>query len=152
MNIIAYLCSNSNRYDYNLQIAKAIDYEENTDYEYIRHDIRIIQLQCAIRGFSAFKSVEVEEFAKVIADTTVIRLDVRTQEEYAEGHRDNAINIDVKKDDFESKAISALPKDKTIAVYCRGGRRSKKAAKILTANGYTVVELNSGYKGWSSRK
>ena len=101
---------------------------------------------------NAFKSVEVEEFAKVIADTTVIRLDVRTQEEYAEGHIDNAINIDVKKDDFESKAISALPKDKTIAVYCRGGRRSKKAAKILTTNGYTVVELNSGYKGWSSRK
>ena len=101
---------------------------------------------------NAFKSVEVEEFAKVIADTTVIRLDVRTQEEYAEGHIDNAINIDVKKDDFESKAISALPKDKTIAVYCRGGRRSKKAAKILTANGYTVVELNSGYKGWTGNK
>ena len=68
---------------------------------------------------SAFKSVEVEEFAKVIADTAVVRLDVRTADEYAEGHIDNAINIDVLKDDFESKATATLPKDKTIALYCR---------------------------------
>ena len=101
---------------------------------------------------NGFKSVEVEEFAKVIADTAVIRLDVRTAEEYAEGHIDNAINIDVLKDDFESKATATLPKDKTIALYCRSGRRSKNAAKILTKNGYTVVELNSGYNGWKSKK
>ena len=65
---------------------------------------------------------------------------------------DNAINIDVLKDDFESKATATLPKDKTIAMYCRSGRRSKNAAKILTKNGYTVVELNSGYNGWKSKK
>ena len=97
---------------------------------------------------SAFKSVEVQEFAEVIADSALILLDTRTAEEYAEGHIDNAINIDVLRDDFESKATSTLPKDKTIALYCRSGRRSKNAAKILTKNGYTVVELNSGYNGW----
>ena len=97
---------------------------------------------------NAFRSVEVEEFARVIADTAVVRLDVRTPEEFAEGHIDNAINIDVKNDSFESKALSTLPKDKTIALYCRSGRRSKNAAKILSAHGYTVVELNSGYNGW----
>ena len=101
---------------------------------------------------NGFKSVEVEEFAKVIADTAVVRLDVRTADEYAEGHIDNAINIDVLKDDFESKATATLPKDKTIALYCRSDRRSKNAAKILTKNGYTVVELNSGYNGWKSKK
>lgn len=101
---------------------------------------------------NGFKSVEVEEFAKVIADTAVVRLDVRTADEYAEGHIDNTINIDVLKDDFESKATATLPKDKTIALYCRSGRRSKNAAKILTKNGYTVVELNSGYNGWKSKK
>lgn len=97
---------------------------------------------------NAFRSVEVEEFARVIADTAVVRLDVRTPEEYAEGHIDNAINIDVLNDGFEAKAVSTLPKDRTIALYCRSGRRSKNAAKILSANGYTVVELNSGYNGW----
>ena len=101
---------------------------------------------------NGFKSVEVEEFAKLIADTDVVRLDARTADEYAEGHIDNAINIDVLKDDFESKATATLPKDKTIALYCRSDRRSKNAAKILTKNGYTVVELNSGYNGWKSKK
>ena len=99
---------------------------------------------------NAFKSVEVEEFAKVIADTTVIRLDVRTPEEYAEGHIDNAVNIDVQNKKKKKKAVSTLPKDKTIALYCRSGRRSKNAAKILSANGYNVVELNSGYNGWKT--
>lgn len=89
-----------------------------------------------------------EEFARVIADTAVVRLDVRTPEEFAEGHIDNAINIDVLNDGFEAKAVSTLPKDRTIALYCRSGRRSKNAAKILSAHGYTVVELNSGYNGW----
>ena len=84
--------------------------------------------------------------ANLYAETYYI--DVRTAEEYAGDHIDNAINIDVLNDSFESKAVSTLPKDKTIALYCRSGRRSKNAAKILSANGYTVVELNSGYNGW----
>ena len=44
----------------------------------------------------------------MIADTDVVRLDVRTADEYAEGHIDNAINIDVLKNDFESKATATL--------------------------------------------
>lgn len=96
-----------------------------------------------------FKSVEVNEFEKVIADTTVVRLDVRRPDEYAEGHIEGARNIDVLKDDFEQKACAELPKDKTIALYCRSGRRSKKAADILAKNGYKVIELNTGYLGWT---
>lgn len=60
-----------------------------------------------------------------------------------------AVNIDVTKDDFEARATSLLPKDKTIAVYCRSGRRSKKAAGILVENGYKIIELNTGIKGWT---
>lgn len=96
-----------------------------------------------------FKSVEVEEFAQVISDTTVVRLDVRTAGEYNDGHIDGAINIDVLKGSFNEKAQSSLPKDKTIALYCRSGNRSKKAARALSEMGYNVVELNSGYKGWT---
>jgi len=96
-----------------------------------------------------FKSVEVDEFAQVISDTTVVRLDVRTAGEYNDGHIDGAINIDVLKGSFDEKAEQMLPKDKTIALYCRSGNRSKKAARTLTKLGYNVVELNSGYKGWT---
>lgn len=101
---------------------------------------------------TAFQSVSVEKFDSIIADTTGVTLvDVRTPQEFADGHIDRAINIDVKSNDFATIANSTLQKDKTIAIYCRSGRRSKTAAKILTENGFTVVELESGYNGWTSR-
>lgn len=91
-----------------------------------------------------------KKFEQIIADTAkVIRLDVRTAEEYAEGHIDGAMNIDVLKDDFKDNAITRLPKDKTIAVYCRSGKRSKKAAGILAKQGFNVIELDCGYIGWT---
>lgn len=80
-----------------------------------------------------------------------MRLDVRTAEEYADGHIENTLNIDVLKDDFQEKALITLPKDKTIAVNCRSGKRSKNAAKILVKNGYKVIELDEGYNGWVSK-
>ena len=107
---------------------------------------------CNLLGCTAqqqnFESLDVEAFEKVISDTSVVRLDVRSIDEYASGHIAKAINIDVMKDDFTTKATSLLPKDKTIALYCRSGRRSKKAAGILGENGYKVIELNSGISGW----
>lgn len=107
---------------------------------------------CNLLGCTAqqekFESLDAEAFEKVISDTSVVRLDVRSIDEYASGHIAKAINIDVMKDDFKIKATSLLPKDKTIALYCRSGRRSKKAAGILVENGYKVIELNSGISGW----
>ena len=107
---------------------------------------------CNLLGCTAqhekFESLNVDAFEKVISDTSVVRLDVRSIDEYASGHIAKAINIDVMKDDFTTKATSLLPKDKTIALYCRSGRRSKKAAGILVENGYKVIELNSGISGW----
>lgn len=113
----------------------------------------IMGMVCALFGCNAqpnkYSTVEVDEFSELIADTSVVRLDVRTSEEYAEGHIEGAINIDVMGSDFEDKAVAALPKDRTIAVYCRSGRRSKSAAGILADKGYHVVELNTGYMGWT---
>lgn len=95
-----------------------------------------------------FKSLSVEEFEQTISDAAVVRLDVRTPEEYAEGHLVSAINIDVQSDDFDAKASATLPKDKTIAVYCRSGRRSKMAAEKLVKMGFDVAELSTGFVGW----
>lgn len=97
---------------------------------------------------SPFKSVSVDEFEKIIASKNTLLLDVRTADEYAEGHIAFAINIDVKGDDFESKADTYLDKSRLIAVYCRSGNRSKKACNILTAKGYKVIELSTGIMGW----
>ncbi len=73
---------------------------------------------------------------------TVI-LDVRTPDEYAGGHLDTAINIDVMGDDFE-QAIAALPKDEAIQVYCQAGVRAGRAAKILETAGFGPVENLGG--------
>lgn len=115
----------------------------------------IMAMLCSIFGCTAqtkgFRSIGAEEFERAISDTAkVIRLDVRTAEEYADGHIAGAVNIDVLQDAFEGEATSRLPRDgKTIAVYCRSGKRSKKAAEILIRHGYNLVELDCGYIGWT---
>lgn len=98
----------------------------------------------------AFRSVGVEEFEKAVADSTYIVLDVRMPVEYAEGHIPGTdYNIDVLEDDFTKEALKKLPKDKSVALYCRSGNRSKTAARILAENGYEVLELATGFLGWT---
>ncbi len=97
---------------------------------------------------NGYESLSVEAYEQTIADTSVVRLDVRTAAEFAEGHIYKAVNIDVLKPDFEQKAVASLPKNRLIAVNCRSGKRSKNAANILVHNGYKVVELDNGYLGW----
>ncbi len=114
--------------------------------------VSLLSLLCAFFSCHAqgrgFESVSSDAFEKLITDTSVVRLDVRTAEEFEAGHIENAINIDVLKDDFEANALSILPVGKVLAVYCRRGRRSKKAAHILVKSGYKVIELDQGYNGW----
>lgn len=97
-----------------------------------------------------FRSINANDFEKAIQSPDVIVLDSRTAQEYADGHLRDAINIDVKSADFEQKAVATLDKSKTIAVYCRSGRRSKIAAATLAKNGFTVIELDCGIICWSS--
>lgn len=112
----------------------------------------IITMLCSLFSCSAqtegFKSLTVKEYAKAIEDTAIVRLDVRTAEEFAEGHIAKTLNIDVLKNDFESKAVAMLPKNHIIAVNCRSGKRSKNAARILVKNGFKVIELDGGYNDW----
>lgn len=90
----------------------------------------------------------VEEFASFIQDKEVQRLDVRTLIEYSEGHIPGSININVLDNSFAAMADSTLQKDKPVALYCRSGKRSQKAAAILSQKGYTIYELDKGFNGW----
>ncbi len=96
-----------------------------------------------------FENMEVKEFAKLIAGSSVVILDVRKSEEYAESHIKGAIHIDQFQNDFMEQAKSKLPKDKTIAVYCRSGRRSANAAGRLAREGYKPVNLKGGIIAWT---
>lgn len=84
----------------------------------------------------------------MIANPEVQRLDVRTVVEYSEEHIPGSININVLDKNFETVTDSVLQKDKPVALYCRSGKRSKKAASILSEKGYTVYDLNEGFIGW----
>ena len=93
-------------------------------------------------------SVSAPEFDTKIKTDSVQLLDVRTPQEYAEGHIDGALNINVQSDDFQQMAEKELSKDSTILVYCRSGRRSMDAAGILTRLGYRVINLKGGIIEW----
>jgi rhodanese-related sulfurtransferase len=96
-----------------------------------------------------FKTVDATEFAKFIENPEVVVLDVRTSEEHVEGFIPGThYNIDVLKDNYEHVATETLQKDKPVALYCRSGNRSKNAARILAEQGYEVVELGTGFRGW----
>ena len=107
---------------------------------------------CAIFGCSAkgFESVDAAEFAREIAKEGVQIVDVRTAAEYAEGHIPNAVNIDVYSSDFADK-IAKLDKERTVAIYCRSGRRSKSAAEQAVKQGFKVVELDGGVLSWRGK-
>ena len=102
-------------------------------------------------GDDAFMTIEVDGFHHTLENSgdDCVLLDVRTPEEYKEGHLKGAINIDVKDSvNFKKKALVQLPKDKTVMVYCRSGRRSANAAGILAAEGYMVFSLEGGILAW----
>lgn len=121
---------------------------------------KLLSLLLGILGFASccnaqqdsIKTVSATKFAQIIQADTVVVVDVRTTEEYNVGHIEGARNIDVLKDSFQAEAVAALPKDKTVAVYCRSGKRSLKAAGILAKAGYHVINLRGGWLEWTEAK
>ena len=97
---------------------------------------------------AVYRNITAEE-AKQIMDTEegYLILDVRTQEEYDEGHIPGAIVIS--HDEIAEKAEEVLTdKDQLILVYCRSGRRSKLAAEALVELGYTNIREFGGIIDW----
>jgi len=99
-------------------------------------------------GQQNFEDADVNGFAALKDSANVVLLDVRTAQEFQDGHLEGALNIDQKQDDFVEKASAMLPRDKKIAVYCRSGRRSVSAANRLAAVGYRCVNLKGGILAW----
>lgn len=95
-----------------------------------------------------FETLSVEDFANVINDPDIQRLDVRTVAEYSEGHIPGSMNVNVLDESFAIVADSVLQPSRPIALYCRSGKRSKKAARILSEKGFKVYELGTGFNGW----
>lgn len=96
-------------------------------------------------GQSALKVNSIEFKASYFKYKGVL-LDVRTPLEYAEGHIENARNIDLSNSNFETE-INKLDREQAVFVYCGIGVRSTKAAAMLRKKGFKhVFDLDGGYQ------
>jgi rhodanese-related sulfurtransferase len=110
----------------------------------------ILMSSCAIGQNQ--NDISIEELKNKIASQKYILVDVRTSEEYNNGHLKGSINIDYFSDDF-SDEISSLGLESPILVYCRSGNRSGKAMKIMYDLGFIEVKnFIGGYKSWISEE
>ncbi len=87
---------------------------------------------------------------KLAAQEDFILLDVRTREEFEQGHLPHAILLPY--DELEAEADRLLPrKEQEIIVYCRSGRRSAIAVAVLQKLGYQQVEDFGGINRWQGQ-
>lgn len=109
----------------------------------------LLLLLAACGGSNAnVTNLGVDGFASNIKNPGVVVLDVRTPGEFATGHIENAINIDVEGMTFNSE-IAKLDKNVEYAVYCRSGRRSAVAAEKMAEAGFTkLTNLQDGIISW----
>jgi rhodanese-related sulfurtransferase len=115
--------------------------------------IAITHTSCAQPAANTANVVPPTQFRQLIQNTPdAILLDVRTEQEYAAGHIDNALNINYNSPDFKTK-VAALDKSKTVLVYCAVGGRSAKSSAILHELGFQkVYDLKGGYNAWKAEK
>jgi thioredoxin len=113
--------------------------------------IGFLFVSCNGQTNAKYESIAPMNFAEKIKTTTQAAIiDVRSPEEFAGQHIDNAINIDWNGDNFDKK-IGKYDKSKPIFVYCMSGGRSKKAAEKLSELGFTkIYELQGGIMKWNA--
>lgn len=127
---------------------------------YIRNIFGIIGLTLfflftACKDIGSAQEIEVispQEVREAVYNSQTHQLvDVRTLEEFNEGHLKSAQNICVTDNDF-AENISKLDKDKPVYLYCRSGKRSAAAAKIMKDLGFKeIYDMDGGFMNWESQ-
>ena len=99
---------------------------------------------------AGIRVVAPEEAAATIADppADLVILDVRTLEEFEDGHIEGAVMLDFYRDDFADELAKFDP-DVPYVLYCRSGNRSSQARAIMSDLGFQSVEdVEGGIVGW----
>ena len=97
---------------------------------------------------TAITTVQAAEATALVSKKNLVILDVRTPQEFAEGHLPGAVNIDFLHSSFKDR-ISQLGKKKKYLVYCRSGHRSTQAADIMHQLGFKqVTNMTGGIMQW----
>ena len=102
-----------------------------------------------------FQEVTVDQARELIQkrarNAQLVILDVRTPEEFAEGHLSGAVNVNLMAPDFESR-LAGLNRGQTYLVYCRTGSRSAKATQAMRRLGFrSVYHMFEGIVGWQKK-
>ena len=102
-----------------------------------------------------FTQVSVDQAKELIhkhgGTAEFVILDVRTPEEFAEGHLTRAVNVNLMAPDFE-RWLGAMDRVKTYLVYCRTGNRSARAIQAMERLGFqSVYHMSEGIVGWQKK-
>ena len=113
----------------------------------------IFLFSCVESTGKYIQKATVEQFCKeIISDKTIQLIDVRTPEEFEEGHIENATLIDIQNEEEFLSNTKELNKKQPVYVYCRTGRRSNIAAQHLANNGFrNIVDLQGGIVVWNAQ-
>ena len=113
--------------------------------------ISISIVSCKGQTSKNVKDIDPKAFSeKITATPNAQVIDVRTPQEFAGGHIDNAINIDYLGDSFEANA-QKLDKTKPVFVYCKTNNRSPRAAAMLEKLGFTTIyNMQGGLLKWDA--
>ncbi|KXA92225.1 hypothetical protein AKJ64_03710 [candidate division MSBL1 archaeon SCGC-AAA259E17] len=99
------------------------------------------------RSYENIRPVEAKE---LIGSGDPVVLDVRTPDEFKEGHIPGAILVPV--DELKESTLLEIPHDKEILCYCRSGHRSSWATEYLSRQGYArAYNLSGGILAWENR-
>ena len=97
-----------------------------------------------------YTDLDVNGFSAKIESPAPVRLiDVRTPEEYSEGHIRGAVNHDWYDSLFVKNVEGTFDKSAPLHIYCRSGKRASEAAKALSKAGFEVFNLKGGYIAWT---
>ena len=94
------------------------------------------------------KRIDVKQFDKMRHDKNTVVLDVRTKQEYDQGHVPDSTNIDISDPQFRKK-IAALDPAKTFLVHCASGVRSDRAVRMMSTMGFEkLFDFHGGFRAW----
>lgn len=110
--------------------------------------LSLLLAACAPGKNSSWQSISQSQAAEIMKnEKNIIILDVRTEEEFAEEHIPNAVNLP--NESITDTPPALLPdKNQTILIYCRTGIRARQAAQKLADLGYTGVKEFGGISTW----
>ncbi len=105
----------------------------------------------ASEGTPLRKDVGVDEFDRLRRERGYVILDVRTAQEFAAGHIQGAVNIDVNAPDFVQRVSENFRPDQHLLVQCRSGSRSVRACDKLEQAGFiNLYNLEGGIRAWEA--